>query len=250
MRMKYRPLLLGMSALAAIALSGCRASKPPETFRQPLLRSSGSIAASREASGGIMDFTNERTPKTPESLEVSRVNTGAKLMIVRSGASLFIGSPQAPATLTLYSDYDCPYCRQFMVEDLPWLERTYVEPGKLRVERLFVPMSSAGDLMARAALCAVDQNRFRELDAQFASTPLISDKQLWATLKSAGVKQTKEFSKCLSAEATTLLLEAQKARAEEAGVKRVPTFALQQKTWLGLLTREELKRTIEAAMRN
>jgi protein-disulfide isomerase len=43
------------------------------------------------------------------------------------------GSPSAPITLELYTDYQCPSCRNFYMEVLPPLISQYVATGKVRL---------------------------------------------------------------------------------------------------------------------
>jgi protein-disulfide isomerase len=43
------------------------------------------------------------------------------------------GSPTAPLTMELYTDYECPACRAFTLEVMPNVIRDYVATGKLRL---------------------------------------------------------------------------------------------------------------------
>ena len=45
-----------------------------------------------------------------------------------------LGSSKAPATMVEYIDLQCPYCQQFETQIMPGLVKTYVRPGKLKVE--------------------------------------------------------------------------------------------------------------------
>jgi protein-disulfide isomerase len=40
------------------------------------------------------------------------------------------GNPAAPILIEIYSDFECPGCRQFHTEFLPLLTRTYIDTGK------------------------------------------------------------------------------------------------------------------------
>ncbi|HZL56962.1 MAG TPA: thioredoxin domain-containing protein [Bryobacteraceae bacterium] len=44
-----------------------------------------------------------------------------------------IGSPSAPITLELYTDYQCPACRTFYLDVLPQVIAQYVATGKVRL---------------------------------------------------------------------------------------------------------------------
>ncbi|HEX5828565.1 MAG TPA: thioredoxin domain-containing protein [Candidatus Limnocylindrales bacterium] len=44
-----------------------------------------------------------------------------------------LGSAEAPLTLEVWADYQCPYCRQMAVEVEPWLQQNYIAPGKVRL---------------------------------------------------------------------------------------------------------------------
>jgi protein-disulfide isomerase len=43
------------------------------------------------------------------------------------------GSPNAPMTIELYTDYQCPHCRAFYLEVLPELTKDYIKTGKVRL---------------------------------------------------------------------------------------------------------------------
>jgi len=51
-----------------------------------------------------------------------------------------LGSPDAPATLVVFADPQCPYCAQFDVSVMPDLIDKYVKTGKLRVEYRGLPI--------------------------------------------------------------------------------------------------------------
>ena len=43
------------------------------------------------------------------------------------------GSPAAPLTVELFTDYECPSCRNFYMQVLPQLEKEYVATGKIQL---------------------------------------------------------------------------------------------------------------------
>src|SRR5213592_3693448 len=51
---------------------------------------------------------------------------------VTTGDNPALGRRDAPVTIVEFSDYQCPFCRQFVTTTLPALKSTYVDAGKLR----------------------------------------------------------------------------------------------------------------------
>ncbi len=82
------------------------------------------------------------------------------------------GDPDAPITITEFSDFQCPYCKRFADQTERRLVETYVATGKIRfVYRSFGsfigPESGAA---AEAVYCAGDQSQFWQFhDVLFAN---------------------------------------------------------------------------------
>lgn len=50
------------------------------------------------------------------------------------------GSPTARVTIELYTDYECPACREFYLNVLPILKREYIDTGKVRLVHRDFPL--------------------------------------------------------------------------------------------------------------
>lgn len=52
---------------------------------------------------------------------------------VQTTGEPFIGNPNAPITIAEWSDYQCPFCKQFELTTLPQIIQNYVNTGKVKV---------------------------------------------------------------------------------------------------------------------
>ena len=64
------------------------------------------------------------------------------------------GSPAAPVTIEIYSDYECPACAEFFLETMPALTADYVQTGKVRIMHRDFPLP---------------QHRYAQLAARYAN---------------------------------------------------------------------------------
>ncbi len=235
--MILRPLFLTTASL--LLLAGCGSQAPDVSFRQP---------APEVASGGTQntDFTNEGMPKTTDSLEVVTGSGFADLVTSVSGGVL-IGNASAPV-LTMHTDYACEYCHEFATELQGQVEKTYIDPGLLSLRLVFVPRTTEGLFMTKVALCAQAQHLFRITDRQLVTHPIAADKDLPALAKKTGVN-LKSLRSCIAKKPMEENIAATVTSAREAGITRVPAFELNGVAWLGVMETDELKATIEGALK-
>ncbi len=73
------------------------------------------------------------------------------------------GKPEAPISIYELSDFQCPFCKQFVDETLPALEEEYLATGKARLIFLNHPLIQIHANAAQAAewaMCAAAQDGF------------------------------------------------------------------------------------------
>jgi protein-disulfide isomerase len=82
------------------------------------------------------------------------------------------GSPNAPVTIDLYTDYQCPSCRVFYLDKLPQLIADFVQTGKVHlIHRDFpLPMHQFGPLATRYANAAGEIGRYDLVAKQLFDT--------------------------------------------------------------------------------
>jgi protein-disulfide isomerase len=145
------------------------------------------------------------------------------------------GRADAPITIYEMSDFQCPYCRQFALETMPALAREYIQPGKVRLIYINLPMTHIHPHAAAAAevaTCAARQGKFWAVhDLLFLRQPQWAAQQepshyLVALADSAGVDHAK-LVRCVSSKAIGAAIDADVAAAVRAGATSTPTFYIE-----------------------
>jgi protein-disulfide isomerase len=62
---------------------------------------------------------------------------------------VFLGDPDAPATLIEFADLQCPFCAEFANEELPGVIDRYVRDGRLRLELRLLAFLGPDSVRAR-----------------------------------------------------------------------------------------------------
>ena len=96
------------------------------------------------------------------------------LLPAASKSEIGLGKNTAPITMEIYSDYQCPHCKQFHDQILPPLIRDYVQTGKVYLIHRDFPLPTF-QYSREAALYAIAASRFNKYeqvgDALFERQP-------------------------------------------------------------------------------
>ena len=109
--------------------------------------------------------------KLPVLLLLAILPALAPAEINRAKAS---GNPSAPLTIELFSDFQCPACRNLHMKQLPLLMRDYVMPGKayLVFKEFPLPMHAHSREAAALACASARVGKYEQVaDALFINQP-------------------------------------------------------------------------------
>ncbi|MCI5221790.1 MAG: disulfide bond formation protein DsbA [Candidatus Electrothrix sp. AR4] len=137
--------------------------------------------------------------------------------------SPFIGKKDAPVTLVVFSDFQCPFCSKVQ----PLLEEVLEKnPDSLRVvfKHLPLKMHKQAGPAALAAIAAHEQGKFWEMhDALFAISKKLNKGSIEKAAADVGLDMEK-FKKDLNSPATKKKLQDDMISAGKAGVGGTPTL--------------------------
>jgi protein-disulfide isomerase len=171
-----------------------------------------------------------------------------------------VGKADAPVTLEVWTDFQCPICGQFAETVEPALMTRYVTPGVLQIvhhDAAFQGAKSSAPYdesveAGAGARCAADQGRYwpyqdwvfanqaGENEGAYAAT------RLKAIAAAAGL-DIGTWQACIATGDAQTAVRAETAQAVAAGVNATPTMSINGQTIVGLRSVTELSALIEAA---
>ncbi len=171
-----------------------------------------------------------------------------------------MGNPNAPVVIVEFGDFQCPFCRKFFVEVLPKIKKEYVETGKVFLVYKDFPINShpMAQLSGEAVQCAKEQGKEWELHdkiyeeqdkiARESNSPLktiyysLDDLRRWA--KEIGLNM-EEFNNCLASRKYMEEVLGDKREGQLLNVIGTPTFFINEKQILGVVSYPAFKNEIE-----
>jgi protein-disulfide isomerase len=145
-----------------------------------------------------------------------------------------LGEPTAPATVVVYEDPQCPFCREWNVGTLPSVLTQYVRTGRIKLVYHGIEVIGPNSVKGlRAIYAAGQQNRlWNMVDALYArqgdeNSGWITDAVIRSAAKDAGADPD-AILKASSSAAVTAQLQQSAREANQASVQGTPTFVVQR----------------------
>ncbi len=169
-----------------------------------------------------------------------------------TGEEFVLGDENAPITMAIIFNYDCPHCIRFFNETFPGLNRDYIQNGLVKIAFNDHPPEGIPNAFRKseAALCAMDQDKYLEFtnllikengsgkhDENFFSIAEITDLNI------------EQFYLCLDNGEKRQLLEDQVIHTRQLGVLGTPSLIINQELYLGFKSYDDLKTILESQIK-
>ena len=226
--MPRRALLLALAVLFILVTSAMAQTPPPRAedpalaaMRGELEQMRQELAAMHSELRAVRDLLLRLAapPGPPARVQAT----------VATGDNPALGRRDAPVTVVEFSDYQCPFCRQFVAATLPALKSAYVDAGKVRwvfrdfpIDHLHPQARKA----AEAARCAGDQGKYWEMhDVLFQNQQALAPEQLSEHASRLGL-DTAAFGACLASGKHVATIQKNYGDGTSAGVRGTPSFVI------------------------
>lgn len=141
-----------------------------------------------------------------------------------------LGQASAPATIVEFADPQCPYCKQYTVNEMPKVVQDYVRTGKAKMELRFLTFIGPDSVKAASVLEAAGQQNklWNASDLLYRNqgeenSGYVTDDFLTAILDAAGADSAKAIAGAGDAAVSQSLGEA-KTLASRYAVQSTPTI--------------------------
>ena len=175
----------------------------------------------------IRQLLEKQQAKGAEPSRASLNLTGAQML----------GSKDAPVTMVEFTDYQCPFCRQFHMTVFNDLKKNYIDTGKVRFYSRDLPLDALHPnafRAAQAARCAGDQGQFWTMRNLMGSNPDKLDLDHLTGFATDLKLDALAFRNCVDSGKYKDKVESEVAEAMRIGAQATPTFVIGKSTAEGV----------------
>ena len=187
----------------------------------------------------------ELFPRTATA--AARVVAGWKALA--STRAPVMGAAHAPVRVALFSDFQCPYCRDLegkLAAALPGMH------GRIAIVRYDLPLTRVHAHAYEAAIaarCAARQGMARSFDEALFRRDLDRPGLDFTRMAAAsGVHDLAEFDACLHRPAVARGVDADMAMAHRLGIEGVPALIVDGKLYAGTMDTADLRSLLSDAL--
>jgi protein-disulfide isomerase len=144
----------------------------------------------------------------------------------------FLGEKDAPLTIVEFTDYQCPFCRQFHLTTFNALKKNYIETGRMRFFSKDLPLDFHNNAKsaAYAARCADEQGQFWRLrDIMSANAASLNLPNIFSWAKSLSM-DTEALRSCIDIEKYKNAVASDITEATIIGASGTPAFVIGKTT--------------------
>jgi protein-disulfide isomerase len=155
-----------------------------------------------------------------------------------------IGAPGVGTTVTMFSDFQCPFCRE-AAQDLEQLRAQHPHSFSLIYRHYPLPFHKFAKAAASAAICAERQGRFQQMHDELFAKADSFGKVPWVDYaQRAGVPDLRRFEQCLDDISVARYLTVDSIAGSKLGVTGTPTFLINELRVVGYPGKDSLYKYI------
>ena len=195
----------------------------------------------------IDNLLNQQQPAdNPQDIELQPADNPSEIILGLDDDPK-LGDDNAKVSIVEFSDFECPFCGNFVRETFEDLKREYIDTGKVSFVFKNFPITNAHKnamIAALASECANEQGKFWEYHNKlFRSQKSLEKKDLKEY--AADLKlDTAKFNTCLDSEKYKDEVSKDIEEGTGLGVRGTPTFYINGRALSGALPLEEFENVI------
>lgn len=179
--------------------------------------------------GAIFWTRSDKNLTSPAAPISSDAPSGVSLTGFNSDDYPMLGNPAAPVAMTVFSDFQCHFCKTFSQTIEPLIIEKYVKPGKVKiVYRDFAFLSEESNWAAEAAHCANEQRKYWDYVERLHSVQPGHDQSAFSRDNLKKLAQdlgldTSQFNQCFDSSKYVRRVKNSFEEGVKVGVKGTPT---------------------------
>jgi len=160
-----------------------------------------------------------------------------------------LGRSDAPVTIVVFGDFECPACRALTAVLHELLERRASDVS-VRYRHMPLPIHRFAEAAALASACASRQGKFAEMyDSLYAGQRSFGLRSWTDFALAAGVADTGVFGRCTRDSSTANLIGEDRAAYERLGATGTPTLVAGSHAFTGVPTLRMLDSLVDSQLR-
>lgn len=161
-----------------------------------------------------------------------------------------LGDENAPVTINMFTDLECPFCARWHIDTFPLVKQNYIDTGKAKLIVRHYPLSFHlnAKKAAIASECAAQQGKFFEyIDLVYANQDELNSNDLRDYASNLGLDLT-QYDNCIKSDSAEEDVEDDIAKG--SSVSGTPTFYINGNDMVGAQPYENFRTEIERALNN